>query len=613
MTKEELMDLCQEIIDELNERIKDLPVDCKFYNDFVHNYNTKSIKGLTKIPYIDLAAALIYPETDESMVDVIENVKSFEYVLDELSSEELDHAEQIFSGFVKSAKGHILEAMFDDIDTDKTISKLNKFFKRHENEQIDPEVLKKGQATINKLVLKNQNPGWNTLNLIKYYRDSPTGLHNIIAIVRMLKKIEEENLDYTTQEFKSLYAVDIVLKVCSAIDMTKKMINEDYKRYKTRISHEINIYKRFQKDIETSFQKDEIKNYEAIVHDMDDEELKCEFLKLVYVHNKEEYDKVEALNEELKKNSITNYIAILKTYNIRKEEVDLSKVMKNSCDDLDKMLKVLNGVVGDRNAILRIIEYSDLDNVNYFKELKSNSILGNNIFIKYPDIFDINSEHRKMLDENIKNVSKYNLDFTLFNKYSDVLTENDKLDSNLEILSEYSLLYNLCNTRKLKFLKNDNLIEVIDKIIELGYEEFLNDGLDLLNEKNWDRIFVLKAMGLKPETKEELLKYLRDDKFFISDNQLDLYTENVTKYYEDLGVSYDSDINRIVDDYTITNRALSFNGVIISKNRIVRNLTSDEFNINDFFKAIITNSILSNDEIDTIRKSLKKKTYIIDY
>lgn len=613
MTKEELIEVCQEIINKLNEKIEEPPVDYKFYNDFVRNYNTMSIKGLTKIPYIDLAAAIIYIEVDyESMIDVIENVKSFEYVLEELSSEELDHAEQIFSGFVKSGKGHILEAMFDDIETDKTISKLNKFFKHQENEQIDESTLKKGQATINKLVLKSQNPGWNTLNLVRYYRDAPAGLHNIIAIIRMLKRIEEEKLDYTAQEFKDNYDVDNVLKVCSAINMTKKVISDDYKKYKTRVLHEISIYKKFQKNIETVFQKEEIKNYEAIVHDLDDEDLKCAFLRLVCEHNKEEYDKVEVLNEELKKNSITNYIAILKAYNIRKDEVDLSRVMRNSCDDLEKMLKVLNGVVGDRDAILRIIEYSDLDNVNYFKELKSNSILGNSIFIKYPDIFDITSEHRKMLDENIKNISNYNLDFALFNKYPDVLTENDKLESNLEILKEYSLLYNLCNTRKLKFLKNDNLIEVIDKIIELGYEEFLNDGLDLLNEKNWDRIYVLKSMGLKPETKEELLKYLRDDKFFIPDNQLDLYTENVTKYYEDLGVSYDSDIKRIVEDYSITSRALNFNGVIISKNRVVRNLTSDEFNINDFFKAIITGSILTTDEINTIKKNLKNKIYIKD-
>ena len=612
MTKEELISVCQEIVDRLSKKIEEPPVEYQFYNSFTHDYNVRSIPGLLKIPYVDLATALIYPATDsDNLNQVSEATQSFKSVLEDLSYKDLHHMNELFMSFIKAGDGHILDRLFRYPNALEARGKLLKLLRGHSDEAVSKENYDIVSSTFDKLLLKNGQPGWDILKLVRYYRNLSDSMRNIIAIICILKETKEKNLDYTTKEYYEEYQTKDVLRICEAINMTKKMLDDDFKKYKSKVSHEISIYKRFLRDIDSAFKKDEIINYEAIVHDIDDEELKCEFLKLVYEHNKKEYDKVEALNDNLTRNSIANYLIVLKNNNIKKDEVDLEKLMKNSCEDLDKMLKILNAIIGDKKTVLKIVEFSNIENVNYFKELKSRGILSTGAFMKYPFIFDSDSEYRKTLDKNIEVLNNYEVDFSLFNKFSDVLIENNNLEDNMFLLETYGLLDNLNDTKKMRFLMRTDLVDVLDKVIELGYEDFLNDGLDLLNEKNWDRIYVLKSMGLKPETKEELLKYLRDDKFFVSDDKLGSYIENATTLCGDLCLSYDADIEKIVKDNNKSDNSLSFDGVIISKNRVARNLVSKNFDVNDFFKAIITDSILSMDEIETIKSSLKNKVYKI--
>ena len=49
-----------------------------------------------------------------------------------------------------------------------------------------------------------------------------------------------------------------------------------------------------------------------------------------------EYDEVERKNRELNDNSLTNYLSVLKNNGISRNEVDLKKIVNNSCDDLER-------------------------------------------------------------------------------------------------------------------------------------------------------------------------------------------------------------------------------------------------------------------------------------
>ena len=69
----------------------------------------------------------------------------------------------------------------------------------------------------------------------------------------------------------------------------------------------------------------------------------------------------------------------------------------------------------------------------------------------------------------------------------------------------------------------------------------------------------------------------------------------------------------LVKNHETSERTLNFDGVIISKNRVARNLVDEVFDVNDLFKAILKDCILSMDEIDTIKSCLKNKVYKLDY
>ena len=125
--------------------------------------------------------------------------------------------------------------------------------------------------------------------------------------------------------------------------------------------------------------------------------------------------------------------------------------------------------------------------------------------------------------------------------------------------------------------------------------------ITLLNEDNIDRVYVLKSIGAMPKTKEELLDCLRSDKFLISDDKREEYIHSVVPYID---IDFKLDIDSIIADYDNTNRTICINGVILSKNRIRRNSDLGSF------KSIITGSILSYDEVDSLKSELGKKELI---
>ena len=615
MTKEELINNIKDRIAYINSQLENPPLDYMFYNEFIKENNLKSIPGLLQIPYVDFIAAVIFPTFEfSSFNELLEDIISFRRIFEDLDSQEFTDMKGIFRLFLKTARLGILDMIFNDEDKEHALETLHSIVAPKNSTRKELDVIQRAMLTIDKLIINNGKQGWDVSKLIKYYRGKPDVMDNTVAIIDMFKEFKEaKDVDFSQPKYKEDYRVQKTFEVCTSIVECRKILCQEYKKTEDNLSNRLSIYKRFLNDVENAFKKDEITNYELIIRNIDDEELKQEFLKLVCLHNMKEYDEVERKNRKLNDNSLTNYLSVLKNNGISRNEVDLKKIVNNSCDDLDKMLKILNAIVGDKEKIVRIIETSDLKSVKYFQELKTRGVLTNGAFIKYPELFDSNSDSRKAFDESIKIIEDNEIDTTLFSKSVDVLIENDNLDTNVNILRYYGLLDILKTTKKFSFLKKNNLFEIIDKVIELGYEDLLLEDIGLLNENNWDRIYVLKAIGLQPTDKKELIKYLRDDKFFVSDTLLKRYIDNASESYGNLDVNYEVDIMGLVKNHETSERTLNFDGVIISKNRVARNLVDEVFDVNDLFKAILKDCILSMDEIDTIKSCLKNKVYKLDY
>ena len=130
------------------------------------------------------------------------------------------------------------------------------------------------------------------------------------------------------------------------------------------------------------------------------------------------------------------------------------------------------------------------------------------------------------------------------------------------------------------FLSNKDLASSIDVLLELGYESYLEEDIELLNYANYfKRLQVLKSLNMPVSSKEELLSILTTEKFFIADDALDSYIYNATPYNLPTRVTVipeakkkNPDIERLAD-YQETIRTYNVGGVIFSKNKTHKNLS----------------------------------------
>lgn len=617
MTRFELEEKCQDRIDYLTNELEKKSPEYEFYSKITRAYNFKSLGGLVKIPYIELFTAVFYAESDAfPIMKIFSDVVSFSSVFYKLTYTQLGKVNAIIFPFASNDDIDVLKNAFNKIDKEEAINSIMNFLwdKKIEKTDFDVNMLRETEKIITLLVGSNNKEDFNVVKLLDYYQAEPILCHNIFDLIKALKNIENDPELYNGRirnedKIKEKYNVADMFKLTAPVMEYSKYLCSHYKDIKSRQEAELNRYKRFLRDIKSAFEKDEIKNYSAIIENFPDSELKVEFLQLVYEHNNSSYEKLDAKKDNLIKNSIINYLNVLKTHGINKEEVNLERIMKNSCEDLTKMLKILNALVGDKNTIIKIIEMSDLESVNYFKDLKSKSILTKDAFIMYPELFNPNSSERTTLDNSIKLINDYKINASIFSNTPSIMINNEMLYYNLEVLKQYNFINVLKGLNNYNFLSNSNLIKTIDKILELGYEDLLENDLTLLNENNWDRIYVLKSMGLLPLEKEELIKYLRSDKFFVPDKKINLYVDDASKYYKDIDYDYDVNSFNILKDKEKTSRVLMFGDTIISKNKVLRSIDDENMNIKDLFKAIIKDSILNMNEIDSIKCSICEKTY----
>lgn len=634
-----------ELMEEIDDRIKIITnhfenpyPEYTFYKELSKNYNLKSITSMIEIPSVDIATALLFPlDIDEAGFDfdkTMEDIISFRNVFEELTVDELISFSEMLLRYFKLQRLEEIEAIFNYPNKEDAVELFRSSFKIKKD--VTAEELKIADMALDivtKLIKQNGENGWDISKFIHYYNFDPMRVGNIISIIAVIDEyyVKKDEIDFKSKKFIESKNAQAILKCGEGIYRTVKTLDELHKKEDKRLQNVINVYIKFKKDIEEAFKKDEIRNYENIISGLDDEDkdLKIAFLKLVYEHNNKRYQEIDARYEEISNNPLINYLNVLKNNGIKKELVDLNNVVRNSSEDLDKMLQILKAIISDMDAIIYIIENSDLVNVNYFKELKTKGVLNSSTFSKYPEIFIKDSELRKRLDENIGIMNQYGLDCTMFSKHSDILIENDNLKENLEILGDYYLIECLKPNRKNYFLKDKDIYKKIDKILELGYEDLLVQDITLLNEENWDRIYVLKNMGLQPFEKDELLKCLRDEKFFIPDNELYKYIENATKDQKELPATYDIGLFAFCNQLESA-RVIALNGVIISHNRMRRNIDDGDYmawkkavvsenNLfikksaaNVYFNAMLKDAIYNVEEVKAIKAALKNKEYIYE-
>ncbi len=358
--------------------------------------------------------------------------------------------------------------------------------------------------------------------------------------------------------------------------------------------------------LETAINKKEINNIRDIIYYISDDDLKKDFLRVIYTHNKKYYSELATQFNDVKKNSVNAYIMLFKEYELEIGIETIKKLMSKSVDNIREMLSFLKQKYNlTTKDIIYIIEVSNIDILREIDKFVSDGYLNYEFVFNNKFICDSNSNHLNIIKNNISAINAKGINPKIFSSNCKLfLSENiDLVIKNIDILTEYALIKKLKYASDYSFLLELNLEEKIDKFIEFGYINFLSEKLDLLNCINISRLEILHKMNYEINDLEQLIQILNTKKFNFIDEKIDEYIFNIVDYMkkEELILSDKQLNNKRINYWTY-----SFDGVYVSALKVNRLLNSGF----DVYDAIFYNMNLTVEEYNTIINDICPKQLI---
>lgn len=352
----------------------------------------------------------------------------------------------------------------------------------------------------------------------------------------------------------------------------------------------------------------EIKNPSELIKRITNPDIRLETLKLIYRHNIGLYNALDKEYQELSSSSITKYQSLLSKYGISPDDYPARSVMINPLEEVEEMLKQITSLeITNPNEILSIVQKSNLETITALNNQVARGVISKDLYQKNITIFFKDSEEYKNMTANLAFFKESGLNpHYLRNSQELFLMPTKKLKMGFKILEEYNLLPSMKVGMDCSFLREENLDSGIDTLLELGYESFLEQNLSLLNSQdNFKRLRVLKELNIPVTSLEDLEKVLTTDKFLIPDGNIDDYLYNATTYRcpsVELISNHQETSTGYFDSFSETERTYNIAGVILSKNRVQRNLNSiaDPNKDDAIIYAATNGSILSDEEYDKI-------------
>lgn len=361
---------------------------------------------------------------------------------------------------------------------------------------------------------------------------------------------------------------------------------------------------------------DNIKQYTNLI---EDEDILNEFLKYVIYHNAQFEEQVKNKNNELKSKQISNIELLFNKYGYNLSELSYENIVSiSNIDNLEEKLYLIknssfNNLKVNDYLFMLIILNCNVKQINYLSYLYKEKIIDRSFLIENKDIFT---------NENIYNNFKLNISY--LNKIIYGIVKYDRnilmIDNSL-IVKRYKLMNDNYNIKvntfdNFEFLKNDQIFDLLDNFIELGYYNQILNNPNYLVSSNFTaikRLQVSKLINLNVVNSDNSFigSIITGDNFYIPDNKLDDFIID----YADKYISCDNFINIDISDsdygyisklenYYYDSVSYKINDKIISKNRILRNINVlKEGNSSEeaLLKAIIFKSIdLAEDDISTI-------------
>lgn len=595
----------------LNTSSKELDFLTRFYKENTFG----GIDGMLTMDLTDFITAYIMSyvtneDRDEAFAYLHKSIESIRNIIENSTEEGMDDLINICNAISRYGALKQVRDLFADSNRRRSKMKLTTMLS---NKVISSDDL-------DFLFELSENEDCNVAELFNLYcqveepfDDAMCMVHDMIALRDDYDKFNQaleiygpnsKERKFLVQSFKDDFDITEISKNFRYMRGYYEEISKEFNSRKKTANKELGIYRALEQKIVQAIQKEEITDVRKLISKINDEEIKLKVLQLVYEHNKDYYEKLLAEYNELSQNSTIHYQRLLKDNDI---EIDAQTIMQNSVQQVKDMLAKLKSVgITDTKVIGEILQITDVETFNQVITFFMNSTLTSKITTISPMLFNKDSEEYKNLLVNTKMLKEQGINPRNFETTQIIfISEPSLVQRNIEFLKAYSFDKSIIKGVDYSFLLNENLLEVLDKMLELGLESFIEEDLSILNYyKNINRIRVIRELNIPITSLDQLKEILTTDQFLLSD-------EDIMKYVEQIDPS-SIKMTDIPDEVMRlkqfeTTRTYDVNGVILSKNRVQRNYhdaKEDDEVENKAMYSILHNSIMTQTEYETLKQSL---------
>lgn len=409
-------------------------------------------------------------------------------------------------------------------------------------------------------------------------------------------------------------------------------------------STQFNKIKKLHKAYDTilsEIKKDSVINYMDNFSEID-EDLLFELLHKSLIHNERFY--IEETNQYLLNlNNSNNLEQIFQDNNfninlLTKENYEkLIKYGKPS--NIRSILSIIRNkpfcISQHNDNFIDLLLCSNSDILNYIKDLENKKIIDqsfiyNNFGILLSEEYQSLTQSCCLYETLFANIDLFQMkqfNLTKIKKFNPslFLQPPQELKQHIYILEQYGIDFSKQSNTFYQNLMTNNLFIIIDRFIELGLHNYIKENLELILEDGNNiikRIYISKLIDFNIWDENNKLSscIMTGYQFFVKNNDLDnfIINNNGTDYALNSCLTNNnfcySNIINTLDKLFLNNEDYYFNNIIISRNKVIRNISNitgtidmDENNIkNVLLTAIIHNSILDNDQINIIENIINK-------
>lgn len=347
----------------------------------------------------------------------------------------------------------------------------------------------------------------------------------------------------------------------------------------------------------------EIKNIDNILSLCWNAEIKEKVIDYILAYNKQIYIRLVEEFERTRQNSDENLTKLFNQYGFNYETLDSeerSKLRNNNYEAIEDLLKRLKTLAISNINVSKVSVYK----LSLIENLITKGIINSEWLQKNINLFYEDNNELESVITNLDTLSKEGINMLQYSNSLDII-KSPILKFNLYLLKVYGLTITK-NTTDINFLASNDLrgrIELLYSIV--SYSELTE--LDILNMNILDILKLKIANSLNIP-----FECIDDTSEIFYDFATDIIPSDIqNKLAQEL--EFVSDIPQILEVYSSDRESLNINGVLVSREKIKRNLA--KIGNNDAiscFYAIIYNGYYTYEEIMCLQAVLIPEESLIN-